>query len=289
MTADPHAAPASTRVITGYNITPEADDGLALGRLLARLLGGELVVARVLGTTRNPIVDRHDQRDRHDLIDKTRVAVMAALPTTEHVDVVPIPGSSIAEGLRDLGDAEHAALIALGSTHHSALGRLVLGATAEVVIAGAHRPVAVATTGFHARPELRAPLVTVAYDGSPACDAALRMGARLAAAAGARLRVLAVHAPWLQQPLPHSGERHAERHLSRARGLLPPGAEAEFVVRDGGPGSVLAEETGATGLLLMGTHARGPVRRAVTGSVATHVLRTARCPVVVCPPPLGKG
>jgi nucleotide-binding universal stress UspA family protein len=61
---------------------------------------------------------------------------------------------------------------------------------------------------------------------------------------------------------------------------------AERVEREllrGDPGIALADETPELGLLVIGSRGRGGLRRALLGSVSTHVLRHARCPVVVCP------
>jgi nucleotide-binding universal stress UspA family protein len=58
----------------------------------------------------------------------------------------------------------------------------------------------------------------------------------------------------------------------------------EHVRLTGDPGRALVAETANTGLLVLGSHGRGPVRRALLGSVSAHVVREARCPVIVCPP-----
>jgi len=66
-----------------------------------------------------------------------------------------------------------------------------------------------------------------------------------------------------------------------AHALGVPGIETELL--EGEPARAivdLAVELGATALVL-GTHGRGALKRAVLGSVSDHVVRNAPCPVLV--------
>jgi nucleotide-binding universal stress UspA family protein len=63
---------------------------------------------------------------------------------------------------------------------------------------------------------------------------------------------------------------------------VPPDAVRVRLAGDAPHALVL--ETLSTGLLVMGSHGRGPLRRALLGSVSARVLREAHCPVVICPP-----
>jgi nucleotide-binding universal stress UspA family protein len=61
-------------------------------------------------------------------------------------------------------------------------------------------------------------------------------------------------------------------------------AICHVAVGDAGARTVdVAQEIGA-GLVVLATHARAGLNRAVRGSVADHVARFARCPVLVVPP-----
>lgn len=277
----------AARVLSGYNATPEGDDGLTLAALLSELLGGDLVVARVLPGPRKAVVDREDERRRRELAEDTRAAVLAALPDAPRPVVVPVPDSRLARALHDLAEGEDAACVTLGSTHHSRVGRAVLGGTADVVIAGATRPVAVAPPGFREHVRLAHDVVSVGYDGTPASADALALGRRVAKAAGVPLRIVTVQPPPLDRPLPRTGPRHPEAALATLAPRDPDGPPEQRVLRHGHPATVLEEEARRTGLLVLGTHARGPLKRAFVGSVAMHVVRHAPCPVIVCPPPRG--
>jgi universal stress protein A len=80
----------------------------------------------------------------------------------------------------------------------------------------------------------------------------------------------------------HQFEEGIRREL---RELCPPdgGVPLEYKVAEGDPAAAInkvAEETAAA-LIVLGTHGRTGLRRALMGSVAEHVMRTAPCPVLV--------
>ena len=67
---------------------------------------------------------------------------------------------------------------------------------------------------------------------------------------------------------------------------LPEDLPAEGVLADGDPAEALTELANAGGALLMlGSRADGPLRRVLLGTVATKLVRTAACSVVVHPRP----
>lgn len=78
----------------------------------------------------------------------------------------------------------------------------------------------------------------------------------------------------------------AERDIEAVAALLATSAASavETLVKEGAPGSVIVDtavEIGAD-LIVMATHGRSGLSRAVMGSVADHVLHNAPCPVLLC-------
>jgi nucleotide-binding universal stress UspA family protein len=251
-------------VVAAYNATDEATDGLALADLLVRLTDAELVVARVLRDMVEPpspgLLAQLEIRRR---IMDARRAVVAAIPGEADADIVPLLDTNLARSLHEFADAQAAAFLVVGSTHRHGLGRRLLGGSAQLVIDGAGCPVAVAPPGYRFVGELTPPVVSVAYDGRPHSRDALELAASLAAAARVPLRVVTV------------GEVPDV--------ILPP-VPVERVRLTGDAGRARVGESSRTGMLVLGSHGRGPFRRALLGSVSAHVVRDARCPVIVCPP-----
>ena len=76
-------------------------------------------------------------------------------------------------------------------------------------------------------------------------------------------------------------ERAAE--VGRDLGIRP---EVRLLMGDEAAAILAASEEDASTLVAVGSRGLGPIRRERLGSVSTKVLRTARGPVLVCPPPL---
>jgi nucleotide-binding universal stress UspA family protein len=135
-------------------------------------------------------------------------------------------------------------------------------------------------------------------DFSAASPVALGLAVPLARAYGAE--IVALHV--IPTKLPASGgfrslanpallRPHLRHDLSRALdGVLQPARAAALVtasaLREGRPAQEILKAAAAlpAGLIVMGTHGRRAVDRAVLGSVAETVLRKAPCPVLAVPP-----
>jgi nucleotide-binding universal stress UspA family protein len=264
--------------VAAYNATEEASDGLSLARALADLQGNALVVARVLrNVVRHGEHDRATQRDVRSQLDETRRAVVAAVPEAGGADVVPIIDPRLARGLHDFAEAEDASMLVLGSSHLGPLGRRLIGGTADVVLSGAPCPVAVAPPDYKSANPLSPAVFGVAYDGSPTAKAAFTLAVGLAQAAGAKVRLIAVH---------HDGDAEGlERGLAEAAATVPSGVACETVLEAGDPVTRLLDEgENEVGLLLAGSRGHGPLRRVLLGSVSRSLVRSSRVPVIVVPP-----
>jgi nucleotide-binding universal stress UspA family protein len=111
-----------------------------------------------------------------------------------------VAGESPAAGLHALAERERAALIVIGSSRRSRLGRVLPGGTGAPPL-GRVRPVAVAPAGYaDAVGSLRT--IGCGFDGSPESESALRWAAALARRASAGVGVEAVHqrSRWRRSP-----------------------------------------------------------------------------------------
>ena len=172
-------------------------------------------------------------------------------------------------------------MIVLGSPHHGPVGRVLLGSTAEAVVAGAPCAVAIAPRRFRRHATIDPKVIGVAFDGSSESAAALDAGLGIARATHARLRVIAVEPSAWSRPI----HRHdpVAPELVRRCAELAEDVDVQPVVLHGDPARKLAGETDKLGLLVCGSRARGPLRRVMLGSVSAAVVRAAACPVIVAP------
>ncbi len=183
-------------------------------------------------------------------------------------------------------------LIVVGSSQQTALGRVLAGSVGERVLQGAPCAVAVAPTGFRDQ-DTELKRVTVGWDGGPEAEIALNTAVELARAAGASLRVLTVVEP-VQVPVDPTGyafndpeellrAREEQMRAALERGLALVPGDMELSGELATPGMPTLSEQEDVDLIVVGSRGYGPIRRVLLGSMSTHLVRNARCPVLVCP------
>jgi nucleotide-binding universal stress UspA family protein len=194
-------------------------------------------------------------------------------------------------------------LIVMGTQGRKGLGRLIMGSVAEQVVRNAPCPVVtVNSPSREPAPEAEAPsgaaapIRTVLHptDFSEPCAEAFRVACELARDQSARLTVVhVVVAPpvgTIKQPMPPplpEDPRGKLEELFRLAQASAPGLQADYRVEkgDAAPRIVGAAQETRCDLIVMGTHGRTGLGRALMGSVAEQVLRTAPCPVVTVKAP----
>jgi nucleotide-binding universal stress UspA family protein len=128
--------------------------------------------------------------------------------------------------------------------------------------------------------------ILLAYDGREHSQPALEEAARIAAAEGASVTVLAVDTPdsspgrygYVAEP-PHAVEDAAKAEAMLAgRGITT----ATKTTSGEAPDEILAEaRAGGYDLLVTGSRGRGPIARTLMGSVSHRVAGAAPCPMLV--------
>jgi nucleotide-binding universal stress UspA family protein len=282
------------RIIVGYDGSEQADDALALGKLIADTSDAELVVAGVFRF--DPLwgpTPAFQEAEEHYARDIERAAESVS------AEAEAIPSTSPARGLHELAEEMDADLIVVGSAHHGRLGQILAGSVGMSLLHGSPCAVAIAPRGYSGLGDRRLTQVVVGFDGSPEARIALAGGVELARASGALLQLVAVAEPpvvsygkgggmsqgWYE--LKQAIEEIMRERLTKAVESLPHDVRVESALVSGEPASVLAElATAGGGPLLVGSRAYGPLRRVVLGSVSAALVRSAPCPLVVHPRPL---
>jgi nucleotide-binding universal stress UspA family protein len=154
----------STDLIVSYDGTPNDDDALALGKMLAR--GGASSALAYVRHSRE-FDPRREELAQHDA--ERRLAQGASLlgdsDTPRHV----VFSASTGEGLEQLAAAEGAAVIVFGSDYRTPPGHAEPGNTAQHLLEGGPVAVAVAAAGLRTQGDPAIETIAVAGDDDDGC------------------------------------------------------------------------------------------------------------------------
>jgi nucleotide-binding universal stress UspA family protein len=281
-------------LIVGVDGSERSNDALALAARLAEP-GQRLVLAHV--HPYGQLSDLLSADDYARLVREVAEATVSATqetlhPTTERAMQL-VANRSPAAGLHDLAAEQGAALIVVGSSHRSGLGRVVAGSVAESVLAGAPVPVAVATRGL-AGSQDSVRIVGCGFDGSPEAHEALGWAADIARRHRARVEVLAVHHRIAFGGVSTAGaigyqsandaiRRTFEKRMSDAIASLADTVAVSGRLLDGEPSTELVDASSELDLLVLGSRGYGPIRTVLLGSVSRTLVREGACSIVVVP------
>ncbi len=167
-------------LIISYDGTPNDDDALALGKLLAQN-GSSVALAYVRHATefdpRREELARYDAEQRLE-----RGAALIGIPVTKHVVV----GAATGEVLGGLATERGASIVVFGSDYRTPPGRAEPGTSAQRLLDGGSVAIAVAAAGLRAQVGTAIKRIAVPFAG-PINDDARATAAALAAAAGTEL------------------------------------------------------------------------------------------------------
>ena len=277
------------KIIVGVDGRQGGRDALALAARLASLFDSGLVAVHAYPydffTVRGPTPDLDTvmHGNAEDLlIDELERAHVVA-------HTAAMPDGSPGRALHLAAKRHHGGLIVVGSAHRGPIGRVLAGDVTRGTLHGAECPVIVAPTGFADR-DLPLQTIGVGFDGSPESRAAVALARDIAAAAGARLKVIRVLEPpppggpalgydadWVQR----AQERRDEIQGELDDVLAELGSSATGGVVTGDPATELAYAGNDLDLLVTGSRNYGPVRRLMLGSTSTKLVHGAPCPVLV--------
>jgi nucleotide-binding universal stress UspA family protein len=282
-------------VIVGVDGSERSVEALALADLLGSALRRRVVIARVHPYRRlsSLFAEGEYERLEREVAESTFEQIREHLPSVPERRMQVVAGESPAAGLHALAEAEGATLIVVGSSHRSAIGRILVGGTGDRLLSGASAPVAVAPAGY-ATAAAGIQTVGCGFDGSRESHRALAWAAELARTTSARLGVLSVYEPTLPVSLALGGglptasinevlRRQCDEELAQAMSALDADIDATGTLLDGDARELLAGETAGLDLLVVGSRGYGPLRAVLLGSVSSALVRSAQSPLVVVP------
>lgn len=265
-------------ILVGAHLEHADGDPVGLAVELARAFGAQLV----LGAVHVPSGAEGDAQARERLaaeVDELRAGVPADIAVKSEL----ADSTSVVRGLHELAVAGRAELLVLGAHHRGALERAVRGDTAADVAFTAPCGVVVAQPAKSGGLPRR---IGVAWDQTPAADAALRWAIRYVELTAGDLHILRV-----LDPRHREGTRpgtHDKVRLQAAEEEAALRVRTHAQVLWGDPVPELVKVSHDLDMLVMGSRVHGPVRRMLFGSTSTRVLHEAHCPVLIMPEGVGE-
>jgi nucleotide-binding universal stress UspA family protein len=289
-----------TRVLCPIDLSDISSHVVDHASAMARWYGAQLTLLHVVVNA--PAMDVPappiDDRERNRLVADMR-AVAAGVPATVRTEYLVRESESAYKGIVDQICDSRADLLVLGTHGRSGFQRLFLGSVTEKVIRKAPCPTLVVPPRA---PDVSpgAPVqfrdIVCAVDFSDCSLTALARALDLARQTAAHLTLLhVIEMPPELRESPLAADFDVNRiraaaeaeALRRLRDLVPEpsqiGGAVNTTVEEGRPyREVLrkADDLGAD-LIVMGVRGRGAVDLVVFGSTTHHVLREARCPVLI--------
>jgi nucleotide-binding universal stress UspA family protein len=285
-----------------------AEVALPLGRKLAEAMGGELHLVHVLGTPlpgafhpeESLLFETHMRGQAGRYLEEQAAWQRSRGPLEVRTQLLP-GEQGVAPALAEYAAQAGARWLVLTTHGAGGVSRMIRGSVADALARGARTPL------LFVRPwdptdslepgEPRLRWILVPLDGSEEAEAALAPAAELARAVRASLSLVRVVPPraasgMRQRKRVGAGSTAIEREAAfyleeRVEELRERGVAAEsWLVASANPAAgvlTAAVERGAD-LILMATHGRSGLQRALLGGVTDEVLQKATAPLAVVRP-----
>ena len=278
-------------IVVGLDGSAFAERALPFATAIAERSGARLVLVRA--ASEETVVEAHDYL-RALAAPSRGVGGHGEHPA---VDTAAREGEPAAVLLEE-GRRRGADLLVLATHGRSGLGRWRYGSVADAALRHADRPLLlVPATCDRAWPRDRAPRLLVTLDGSGFAEEALPPARTMAQHLGAEIVLLRAVGPPDSSPLSQAagepspgaadGVAAAEAYLAGIAPTLRAAARGVATCAVAGPAAAtiaaVARDREAD-LIVMATHGRGGLARAVLGSVATGALHRADRPLLLVRP-----
>lgn len=286
-----------SKFIIGYDGSERARDAIALGEALCPVLRANPVIVDVWAGV-DPLLSGYPTEEAIANRTSEIEAEISGRFESSHPLVQAIVGGSAAGELTACAESYGAAVVVVGASHRSTLGRIAIGSVGSSLIHGSPFAVAVALPGLAEQPDLALRRVGVAFDGSPESWTALETAIDVARSTGGQITVYTVadfpvHPYSSAWSVLSSGEMtniertEKQRVLDLALGRIPADISASGVLLEGSAGRRLAEVSGDVDLTVVGSRGFGPIGRTFLGSVANHLIHSSKSSMLVLPRGVG--
>jgi nucleotide-binding universal stress UspA family protein len=279
-----------TNILVPIDGTPQANVALPLARTVATSTGAKITLLEV--------AQPHAPSDRAAVV--THLDAIARELTAGGVSVTAVvrEANDVSEEILRQVQEQAADLVIMRTHARVGIGRAVLGSVTQDVLARSQVPVLLLRLGGRRVTKIARLLVPI--DGSPGGTLALGATVQLAKATGAQIQLVQVSVPastwvyagdayggmsyydpaWDQEAL-ESAQRYVAAVVARLHGA---GIEASGSARQEHAVAeciVATAEEAQADLIVMTTRALTGPARALLGSTADAVVRTAQCPVLL--------
>ncbi|MDI6627729.1 MAG: universal stress protein [Rhodococcus sp. (in: high G+C Gram-positive bacteria)] len=188
-----------------------------------------------------------------------------------------------------VGHSRTARVLVVGNSGSGPIVSALFGSTAQETSNAALCPVIVWREGVGT---VDAPIL-VGIDGSATSEVAVEQAFDLASLLGVPMIAALAWSPLSQGAAlslpgsPDSAEIEREQRMLLSECLAGwsekyPDVAVEHIVQQGNPAHLLIDLSKRAGLVVVGSHGRGVVARALFGSTSSNLTRHARCPVMIC-------
>jgi nucleotide-binding universal stress UspA family protein len=284
-------------ILVGYDPSSPDHAPVEFGTAAARFTGAPLIVASVhgssaaLGPAGSALAEEQLADDAAEPLDHLRRRLSGEGVTAEYR---ALPGTSAPRALHNAAEEFDAGLLVVGSTDRGAVGRVLLGSTAQRLVHGSPCPIAVVPHGWQAGRGINT--IGVAFVDTPEGHDALKGAVALARRAGALLRVLSAGkekglgktfggGDAMTQAVTYADVASADRvgaeHSAEAAVAGASDIEIDYDVSVGDPADFLVAASERLDLLICGSRGYGPARSVMLGGVSRRVTTEAHCPVIV--------
>ena len=269
-------------------------DATALAAAIARATGAELLLVAIEPDLPSVIGGNQRQQARAQTkagLERTRQALDVPARAVLESDL------SVTRGLSRVVRVAGCDLLVIGSSRRAPQGQVMMAKRTRQLLQGLYTALAVAPQGLGEASPVQFQQVAVGYDGGAEAQAALRMAARIAAGAHARLttrgviddripaigwphmRVDAIKTCW--RALMGDEEAALRGHIVEAADRL--GVDAGIELPRGRAAQSLLALSAHSDLLVIGSRRWGPWAHGVLGGCGETLMHGARCPVLAVP------